>query len=110
LGAISQVFERDEELESIAPGSRSMYLSYFELYGKDSSSPSNFSHLSAEVKEKIWEEVFHLKRLFLELEKPATVANRVKYPFSVEKRCALYRYHLESTGYGHHARQHNYLD
>ena len=99
LGAISQVFERDDERESITPGGGRMYLSYFEIYAKDSTDTGNFSYLPSDIKRRIWEEVFNLKCLFLEHEKPEVVMNLVKHPFSVEKRCGLYKSYLEPSGY-----------
>ncbi|MGI4735065.1 MAG: hypothetical protein ACRYG7_07795 [Janthinobacterium lividum] len=90
LDVLTQRFElNNERYEHL--GDRNYYESVFRLFLQGSTSSGNARHLPPEQRSMIWEEVFHLKNLFLEHKNPDVVIHRVKHPFPFDRRYTLYK-------------------
>jgi hypothetical protein len=94
LGNLVQYFTRnDEDYEHLLDG-RIYWESTFQLLIPDGTATMNARDLPRPEKDKIWDEVFRLKKLFFQEKKPDVVIHRVKHGIPLEKRIERYREQL----------------
>ena len=92
LGKIVQEFNLDEDATYSDIDGKKLFVSAFQLFGKGETIAGDFSkQLNRQVKDKIWEELFALKSIFFEIEKPDVVVHFVKHPFNFERRYERYK-------------------
>ena len=76
-----------------------IYQSSFSLFRKGAEEPGDFSYLSKEVKEQIWDTVFAVKHKFFADCKPDIVEHFIEGAYSIEKRYERYHAGLMPLGY-----------
>jgi hypothetical protein len=72
----------------------SFFVSAFRLYPPNSSKSQAFVDLPQNVKNKLWDEIFEIKVLFLFEHQPEIVEHNIKPKLSLEKRQQRYKHHL----------------
>jgi hypothetical protein len=99
LGNLVQYFTRnDEDYEHLLDG-RIYWESTFQLLIPDGTATMNARDLPRPEKDRVWQEVFRLKKLFFQEKNPDVVIHRVKHGIPLEARIARYREHLTLPDY-----------
>ena len=99
LGNLVQYFVRDDENYEHLMDGRIYWESIFQLLVPDGAATMSARELSKPEKERIWEEIFRLKRMFFQEVNPDVVIHRVKYGIPIEARLARYRQQLDLPDY-----------
>lgn len=93
------VLVQEYRISSMTYEGKQIYQSDFSLFAAGSVEPGNFSYLPKEIKKKLWDVIFAVKRRFFNECKPDIVEHFIDEAHSIEQRFELYKKQLAPPEY-----------